>query len=167
MLIRSIANVLNGLEKCLIGTMALAAIILVVIETVLRYAAPAHLTDWSGEVTVYLIGWALMLSLPHLVAREKHVRADLLHHQFSPAVRWFLDVCATVIGIVFCATILWAGIDIVSFGMMFGEISDSSLQFPMWVFYLAVPVGFGTSLLRYLVLLISKLMELRTSPTAS
>ncbi|MBC05178.1 TRAP transporter small permease [Thalassospira sp.] len=167
MSLRSIANVLNCLEKGLIGMMALGAIILVVIETVLRYAAPAHLTDWSGEVTIYLVGWALMLSLPHLVAHEKHVRADLLQHQFSPAVRWFLDVCATIIGIVFCAIILWAGIDVVSFGMMFGEISDSSLQFPMWVFYLAVPVGFGTSLLRYVVLLISKLMELRASPAAS
>ncbi|PTC01727.1 TRAP transporter small permease [Thalassospira xiamenensis] len=163
----NIANVLSCLEKSLIGVMALAAIILVVVETVLRFAAPAHLTDWSGEVTIYLVGWALMLSLPHLVARDKHVRADLLHHQFSPLIRWWLDVFAILIGIGFCGIVLWAGIDVVSFGLMFGEISDSSLQFPMWVFYLAVPVGFGTSMLRYVVLLISKLLELRVSPAAS
>jgi C4-dicarboxylate transporter DctQ subunit len=167
MSLRNIANLLSCLEKSIIGVMALGAIILVVIETVLRYAAPAHLTDWSGEATIYLVGWALMLSLPHLVAYDKHVRADLLHHQFSASMRWFLDVCAVLIGIVFCGIVLWAGIDVVSFGLMFGEISDSSLQFPMWIFYLAVPVGFGTSMLRYVVLLISKLLELRASPTAS
>jgi C4-dicarboxylate transporter DctQ subunit len=167
MSLRNIANVLSCLEKYIIGVMALGAIILVVVETVLRYAAPSHLTDWSGEATIYLVGWALMLSLPHLVAQDKHVRADLLHHQFSPLMRWFLDVCAVLIGIAFCGIVLWAGIDVVSFGLMFGEISDSSLQFPMWIFYLAVPVGFGTSLLRYIVLLISKLLELRASPTAS
>lgn len=162
-LVNRFANVLRCLEKYLIGAMALGAIVLVVTETVLRYATPEYLTDWNGEMTVYLVGWALMLSLPALAARDQHVRADLLQQFFSRKITEFLDVFAVLVGIVFCGIILYAGIEVVQFGLRFGEISDSSLQFPMWIFYLAVPVGYGISLLRYVMVFVSRLLGLRTS----
>ncbi|WP_417843720.1 TRAP transporter small permease [Thalassospira sp.] len=158
-----VSNVLKCVEKFLIGIMAILAIILIMGETVLRYLAPAYLPDWGAEVTVYLVGWATMLSLPSLVTQDKHVRADLVVDMFSRRMRKVLEILVLLVGIVFCAIILKAGIEVVQFGLRFGEISDSSLSFPMWIFYLAVPFGYGFSLLRYVMLLITRLTESRTS----
>lgn len=158
-----VSNVLGCAEKFLIGIMAVLAIILIVTETVLRYLAPAYLPDWGAEVTVYLVGWATMLSLPSLVAQDKHVRADLVVDQFSRRMRKILEIVVLLVGAGFCAVIFVAGIQMVQFGLRFGEISDSSLRFPMWIFYLAVPFGYGFSMLRYVMLLIKRLTESRAS----
>ncbi len=161
--ISRVSSVLGCAEKFLIGIMAILAIILIVAETVLRYLAPSMLPDWGAEVTVYLVGWAIMLSLPALVARDQHVRADLVVDQFSRKARKILEIVVLLVGAGFCAVIFVAGIEVVQFGLRFGEISDSSLRFPMWIFYLAVPFGYGFSMLRYVMLLIKRLTENRAS----
>lgn len=143
-----------AVSKVALAVAVSIAIALVVYETVIRFLAPSLLTDWGAEVTVYLMGWALMLTLPKLVFTGEHVHADLVLHRLSPAVQRWLEGMASLVGIGFCSVILYAGIEVVQFAHMLGEESDSSLQFPMWLFYLAVPVGFGLSALAYILNLI-------------
>jgi len=55
---------------------------------------------------------------------------------------------------VFCAALVWYGWQIVDTSWMIDETSSTDLQFPMWLYYLALPVGSALMLLRYVLRLV-------------
>ena len=141
---------LVGLETGATGLLALAAALLTVSESVLRYVAPTKLPDWGAEVTVYLIGWAVMLSASRLIRDKMHVSVEMLAERLSERVQVALRLFTCLFGLVVAGCIAWAGWLMVDFAIMLSERSDSSIRFPMWIYYAAVPVGFGLSAATYL-----------------
>ncbi|WP_417859547.1 TRAP transporter small permease [Xanthomarina gelatinilytica] len=152
----SYLHVITKIETTLISIGALSAISLVVYETVVRFIAPQYLFDWGAEVTIYLIAWCVMLSLPGLVERNEHVQADLLIDRLKDHSREVLALFSYALGSVFCAVVLYSGYQVTSFAHLLNEESDSSLQFPMWCFYIVIPIGYGLSSLHYLLLFIKQ-----------
>ncbi len=47
------------------------------------------------------------------------------------------------------AALVWYGWEIVDTSLLIDERSASDLQFPMWLYYLSLPVGSALMLLRY------------------
>ena len=141
---------LVGMETGATGLLALAAALLTVSESVLRYVAPTKLPDWGAEVTVYLIGWAVMLSASRLIRDKMHVSVEMLAERLSERVQVALRLFTCLFGLVVAGCIAWAGWLMVDFAIMLSERSDSSIRFPMWIYYAAVPVGFGLSAATYL-----------------
>lgn len=141
---------LVGLETGATGLLALAAALLTVSESVLRYVAPTRLPDWGAEVTVYLVAWAVMLSASRLIRERMHVSVEMLVDHFPQPTRTALRLFACVFGVFVTGCIVWAGWLMVDFALMLGERSDSSIRFPMWGYYAAIPVGFGLCAATYL-----------------
>lgn len=139
-----------GLEAGTTGLLALAAALLTVSESILRYVAPTKLPDWGAEVTVYLIGWAVMLSASRMIRDKMHVSVEMLAERLSERVQVVLRLFTCLFGLVVAGCIGWAGWLMVDFAIMLGERSDSSIRFPMWIYYSAIPVGFGLSAATYL-----------------
>ncbi|MCB1357591.1 MAG: TRAP transporter small permease [Maritimibacter sp.] len=135
----------------MIGLLALVAALLVVSESFIRFLAPAALPDWGAEMTVYLIGWAVMLSAARMVRDNMHVGVDLLTHSLSREKRLWFELFACVVGVVVSAVIIYAGIQMVEFAMRFHERGDSSIRFPMWLYYMAIPVGFALTAIQYVI----------------
>lgn len=143
-------SILVGLETGATGLLALAAALLTVSESVLRYVAPMRLPDWGAEVTVYLIGWAVMLSASRLIRDRMHVSVEMLAEQLPARTQVVLHLFTCLFGVVVAGCIAWAGWMMVDFAIMLGERSDSSIRFPMWAYYAAIPVGFALSAATYL-----------------
>ncbi|TQS70722.1 TRAP transporter small permease [Rhodobacteraceae bacterium] len=141
---------LVGLETGATGLLALAAALLTVSESVLRYVAPMRLPDWGAEVTVYLVGWAVMLSASRLIRDRMHVGVDMLVERQSPRAQVALRLFSCVFGVIVSGFIAYAGWLMVDFAVMLGERSDSSIRFPMWGYYAAIPVGFVLCAATYL-----------------
>jgi C4-dicarboxylate transporter DctQ subunit len=55
---------------------------------------------------------------------------------------------------VFCGALVWYGWQIVATARLIEERSASDLQFPMWLYYAALPVGSALMLIRYVIRLI-------------
>lgn len=142
---------LRGVETGLTGLLALAAALLTVSESALRYISPGSLPDWSAEVTVYCIGWAVMLGAGRLVRDDMHVRVDMLVDHLPEAAKRGAEIFTCLLGVVVAAGIVYAGYLMVDFALLLGERSDSSIRFPMWIYYLAIPVGFGLTSAQYLL----------------
>ena len=142
--------ILVGLETGATGLLALAAALLTVSESVLRYVAPMRLPDWGAEVTVYLVGWAVMLSASRLIRERMHVSVEMLAEQLPERSQTALRLFTCLFGLVVAGSIAWAGWLMVDFALMLGERSDSSIRFPMWAYYAAIPVGFVLSSVTYL-----------------
>lgn len=155
----SLSKLFLGVETGLTGLLALGAGLLTVSEAVIRYLSPASLPDWSAEITVYLIGWAVMLSASRLVRDRMHVSVDMAIEHLSPRAVRGAEIFTCFFGILVSAGIVYAGLKMVDFALIFGERSDSSIRFPMWGYYAAIPVGFGLCAAQYAIQLVSLLRQ--------
>ena len=150
------ARALGLLNVGILSIFALGIIAIKFNETLLRVFYPRGLPDWGAEVATYLMAWGLMLSLPVLVLRSENIAADFLINLIPEKMRKIIGLGEEIAGAIFCAFVAWGGYLAVELSHRLGQISDTSLQFPKWLFILAVPVGFGLASIAYLLRLASR-----------
>jgi TRAP-type C4-dicarboxylate transport system permease small subunit len=145
------ANRITQFARIVSGIIGLAALLLLCFEVVARYFAPHILPDWGGEVVIYLTVWAMFLVVGELALNGGHVHADFVVDRLGPQPRWALGLLASFIGLVFSILFLWYGYEVVDFAHLIGEEGDSSLRFPKWIYYLALPTGMALQCLGYAI----------------
>ncbi len=141
---------LNKVEHFLMGLLASASLLLAVTEMSMRYFSPQLLPDWTAEVVVYLITASVMLSGGVLVSEGRQVNADMFLRSVSSKNQRALEIAFCLVGLFVCGIFFYQGLGIVEFGIRLDERSNSSLQFPMFIYYSFVPLAFGIMFLHYL-----------------
>ena len=149
----------DRMERAVVGLLGLAALAIGLVQVVGRYAAPAHAISYAEEVIVYLVVWAIMIVASQLVATDGHVRPDLVLRLLAPRVQRWAEVFNCAVALLFCAGLVWYGGVIVATALQLDERSSTDLQFPMWLYYLALPVGGGLMWLRYAIRLLRYLLH--------
>lgn len=137
-------------EKTIAGLLVGLALLFSMYEILIRYFLPELAYDWGEEVIVYMVVWGVWILASTLVHEDRHVRADLLIRLLPPGGQRYVELFNSVLGLVFCVVIIWFAYDMVALSYDFGEESGSSLRFPMWIYYLSLPVGAALMLARYL-----------------
>lgn len=138
LLIRALDAGLRGAAAlCLAGLFAL-----MLAQVGLRYS-PLAVPAFTEEIARYAMVWMALLASAVAVREGSHIRIDfvpgVLGHLAPPlgrALEWLLDAVTLAV----CLTILWQGLDIVSFAA--GQRSDG-LRIPMSWPYAMLPVAFG------------------------
>jgi C4-dicarboxylate transporter, DctQ subunit len=144
----------DRIERTLVGVLGAAALLIAVVQVFGRYVDPGSAINWAEEVIVYLAVWAVMLASSQLVRNDGHVRPDLVLRQLPARTRGWVETFNCLVAVAFTAGMVWYGWHIVALAWLFDQRSSSDLAFPMWVYYLALPVGGGLMLLRYLIRLL-------------
>ena len=139
----------NRLELMLVGTLAGIALLLAIYEMAVRYLAPSLSPDWSSELVVYLIIWSAFISASLLAERHRHVRADLFVRLLSVRAQRTLEIFNSAASLIFCILLVWFGWQVVELGQLLDERSASSMRFPMWLYYLALPTGAALMSIRF------------------
>jgi len=147
-------NVWDRAEETLAGLLGLIALIIGVWQVIGRYLDPAHAISYAEEVIVYLVIWAIMFASSRLAGRDGHVRADLVLRRLPPRLLRWVEVFNCLIAVMFCIALAGYGAQIVHTSYLIDERCSSDLQFPMWVYYLALPVGSGLIAARYAIRLL-------------
>jgi len=144
----------DRVEETLVGLLGLIALLVGLWQVVGRYFDPGHAITYAEEVIVYLVIWAIMIVSSQLVRRDGHVRPDLVLRLLPiPALRW-VEIFNCAAAIVFCLTLAWYGWQIVETSFLVDEHSATDLQFPMWAYYLALPIGSALMAVRYSIRLV-------------
>lgn len=144
----------DRVERLLVGLLGAAALVIAVVQVFGRYIDPAGAINWAEEVIVYIAVWAVMLIASQLVRTDGHVRPDLVLRLLpSRAQRW-VEMFNCLVAIAFVAGMVWYGWQVVDTALMLDQRSSSDLQFPIWIYYAALPVGGGLMLARYIIRLI-------------
>lgn len=146
----AIIKIIDRIEHVLMATLAMCSLLLAVFEMFMRYYFPQHLPDWTAEVVVYLITASVMLSGGLLVSENRHVHADLFLRQLSSQAQRLLEIAFCLVGLGVCWVFFKHGLGIVEFALRLDERSDSSLQFPVFIYYSFVPAAFGLMAVHYL-----------------
>ena len=150
-------------SKLMAGVVGLVALLLLCFEVVARYFTPSILPDWGSEIVIYLTVWAMFLVAGELALNGGHVHADFVVDRLQPVWKHRLGVLASLVGLIFSALFFWYGYEVVMFAHMIGEEGDSTLRFPKWIYYLALPVGMALQCLGY----IAQILTEQNSPAHS
>lgn len=140
----------NKAETITVGVLVGIALLLSIYEICVRYFFPQLAYDWGEEVIVYLVIWGVWLSTSSLVEEDRHVRADIVIRLLPPNGQRTLELLNSAAAIVFCLAVIWHAWDMIALSQMLDERSGSSLRFPIWIYYSALPVGAALMTMRYM-----------------
>ncbi len=139
----------DKVEQLIVGVLGLLALVIGLWQVIGRYFDPARAISYAEEVIVYLLIWAIMIISSQLVRTDGHVRPDLVLRLMPARGQRWVEMFNCVVALVFSAGLVWYGWTIVDTALLIDERSSTDLQFPMWIYYLSLPVGGGLMLLRY------------------
>jgi C4-dicarboxylate transporter DctQ subunit len=148
--VKNIIKKWNQVEIFLVGLLAIAAVAFVFYGVLGRYVFKAA-PDWIEEISIYMLIWSAYLVASILVAENGHVGATFVIEHFPIKARRIVEIFISILALGFSVIVIWYGLQIV-FGIYAADQkSSTSLRFPLWIPYLAVPAGYVLVGMRYLI----------------
>lgn len=142
---------LDHLEEWLIASLMAAATLLVFVAVVHRYASGLPIpyvqdaliklnTSWAQELCIFMFVWMAKFGAAYGVRIGIHVGVDVLINKLSTPWRNKFVLFGLLAGFFFTAVIGTLGARFV-WQMSQTDITSADLELPMWMVYLAVPLG--------------------------
>jgi C4-dicarboxylate transporter DctQ subunit len=135
------------LEEIIASCLLIITALIVFMQVVLRYGFGFTLA-WIEESARYMIVWFVFLGASIGVREKAHPTMDTLLQVVPKSTKTILQIMITIICMVFCVIIVRSGINVVIGAYKLGSISPG-LRIPLFVPYIAVPVGLGLMFIRY------------------
>lgn len=158
--LRRINHILNHLEEY-IGVLSLIITSFIVfMQVVLRYVFNYSL-HWSEEVARYLIIWFIFVGSSIAVREKAHAAVDALVIYLPRQLKKVFSLLANLVAIIFCVILIVSGYETVENVINFGNVTPS-LGMPMYIPYLAIPVGGLLMMIRFLQLMIEDIKSFWT-----
>ena len=153
-------KLLDHLEEWLIALLMGAATLVIFVAVIHRYASGMAIpglqdwllrmnTSWAQELTIYMFVWMAKFGAAYGVRTGIHVGVDVLVNRLQTPMKRKFILFGLLAGATFTGIIAALGADFVY------ELSDTSstsevLELPIWIVYLAIPVGSALMCLRFL-----------------
>ena len=151
-------KLLDHLEEWLIASLMAVATLIVFAGVVHRYASsiPALQEfalrinmNWVQELCIFLFVWMAKFGAAYGVRTGIHVGVDVLINRLSETKRAKFIYFGLFAGALFTAIIAILGAELV-WGMFHTEQTSADLELPMWIVYLAIPLGSALMCFRFL-----------------
>ena len=148
-------KVLDHLEEWLIAFLIAAATLLIFVAVTHRYAldmaAKFHLTaiydalfrinlSWAQELCIYMFVWMAKFGAAYGVRTGIHVGVDVLVNNLPEKLRFRFVLFGLLAGAFFTAVIGSFGVRFV-WTLAHTDQTSPDLEMPMWIVYLAIPLG--------------------------
>lgn len=139
-------HLLCRIEVTFVGVATAAIASLLFINVLLRYIFVAPI-GWAEELSLYLIVWVVFVGSSVAVRTQSHIGVDLLPLVLPPAARRLLAMFVAILILVFMAVFFYfSGAHTLRIYRS-GQLTPVMLA-PMWLTYLAMPVGSALMFLR-------------------
>jgi C4-dicarboxylate transporter DctQ subunit len=152
--IARILAIWDWVERIVVGALGAVALGIAVVQVFGRYITPAHSITWGEEVIVYIAVWAVMIAGSQLARTDGHVRPDLVLRLLPPGAQRWVEMFNCLVAIGFTFGMVWYGWQVVDTAQMLDQRSSSDLQFPLWIYYAALPTGGLLMLIRFVIRLL-------------
>lgn len=149
-----ISGAWDWVERTLVGILGACAMAIAAIQVIGRYIAPGMAITWAEEVIVYIAVWAVMIIASQLVRADAMVRPDLVLRLLPAGAQRWVEMFNCLVAMAFTFGMLWYGWKVVGTAILLDQTSSSDLQFPLWIYYLALPMGGALMLGRYAIRLV-------------
>lgn len=171
-------RILDRFEEVLISALMAAAVILIFVAVfhrfsigyaadLVRYARANDLPElqswarsvysginsikltWAQEACIYLFVWMAKFGAAYGVRIGIHVGVDMAVMKLNDKWKRIVTIIAMSGGILFTTILVWIGTTFVYHVGVGGQIS-ADLEMPMWIVYLAVPIGSALMCFRFI-----------------
>ena len=115
---------------------------------VMRYFMNAS-TVWQTEFVIFALVAATFIGSPYVLLVKGHVNVDLLPNYLGDKGRRILALIASAAGLLFCVILAWKGFDLLHEAWSKNWTTDTVWALPLWIPYLAMPIGIGILSLQY------------------
>ena len=144
----------DRIERTLVGLLGAFAMAIAAIQVFGRYIDPAAAITWAEEVIVYIAVWAVMIIASQLVRNDGHVRPDLVLRLLPAGAQRWVEMFNCLVALAFTFGMVWYGYQVVGSAVLLDQRSSTDLQFPIWIYYLALPTGGALMFGRYVMRLV-------------
>ncbi len=124
----------------LAGLLTLVMMIAIIREVVGRYFFN-HPSDWSLELSGYLLVALTYLGAPYTEQSEGNIRIDFIYARFSPRIRAWADMAICLIGICWAGMLVWQGWLLAWESWEIGARSSEAMAWPLFPSQVLVPIG--------------------------
>jgi TRAP-type C4-dicarboxylate transport system permease small subunit len=131
-------SLVRAIEVAVMAAMAVVSVV-VMAEVILRYTLGETLVV-TEELSRYLMVWVAFLGSVLLMRERGHITAEGLGGWFGPLGRRVIAVVADLLSLVFLLTLTWAGLQTLPAQL---DQHLTTINIPIFWFYLAIPVGCG------------------------
>jgi C4-dicarboxylate transporter DctQ subunit len=156
---------LDKLEEWLIASLMGAATLLIFVAVIHRYLSGLPIpglqdylitvnTSWAQEACIYMFVWMAKFGAAYGVRTGIHVGVDVLINRMNTPWRNKFVIFGLLAGATFTAIIGTLGANFVHH-MSQTDQTSADLEIPMWIVYLAVPLGSYLMCFRFLQVLVS------------
>lgn len=132
-------------ESVLVVTMAVMVLIMFV-QSTSRYVTGTSFS-WGSELAQYLHIWQIWIGASLAVRVQAHVRVDVFINLLPPKIRRYLNFLGLLCWFFFAGFLAYEGSKYVMEVLATGQTSPS-LHVPMWIPYLAIPIGGSLMIIR-------------------
>ena len=158
-------RLLSFVETYFTGILMLVTSLMIFLQVILRYVF-SYSIIWAEEFARYGIVWFVFLGSSLAVREGKHASVDVLIRLLPGKPQKVFDILDIAISILFLAVVLWFGGRMVVRIRQIGNITPA-LQIPMYIPYLAIPIGALMMIYRYVEKLIEVIRAPRVERTAA
>ena len=131
----------HPIESIVVGGLAALALGFCSYNVIARLIAPSWTLDFVEEVQVYMVIWAIFLSLGTVTLMDRHVKSDFFINMFPPKLKHGVEVLADVLGLIFSVFAVYYGSAVAYQAWEFGDVSTTVLRVPLWIYFAALPGG--------------------------
>jgi TRAP-type C4-dicarboxylate transport system permease small subunit len=114
-------------------------------------------TVWQTEAVTFLMIGATLVGLPYVQRQRGHVNVDLLPGLLPPPLRKGLALLVLAASIAVMGVMFWYGYELFELAARRGWRTESVWGPPLWIPYLAMPLGFGLFILQLVADLVGEL----------
>ena len=151
---------LDHLEEWFIAFLMAAATLIIFVAVIHRYASGLPIpvvqdfllrlnTSWAQELTIYLFVWMAKFGAAYGVRTGIHVGVDVLINRLNTPLKKKFILFGLLAGASFTGIIAALGVDFV-FELSGTSSTSEVLELPIWIVYLAIPMGSSLMCFRFL-----------------
>jgi len=137
--LKRIDEALLQLEKAIMGVGLFVTTVIIFVNVVARYVFENSFV-WAEELARYNIVWVAFIGMSLCARVGAHVSMDVLFSRLRGQARLFIWRFINVVTAGFCVYLAFTGWLLVNSVWRTGQVSPAT-GLPMWIVYLAVPVG--------------------------
>ena len=156
---KKLGNFLNKTEEWVLIILMTLLAVLVFLQVVTRtFGKPM---TWTEELARYVTIWATFIGASYGFRFGAHIGVEAFKSWLPFRIRRIVDLIADLVVMVISALMMYYAYSIiVNVHLKFGQVSPA-IRMPMWIAYLAMPVGYFAMTVRNLVLSIQCVKDIK------